>query len=620
MKQLLILGKNLTIKQILAVDNIIPIEDIISPQKTVFTVPINRELVVGDLVILKKEQDFEYFGIVQDLESDEVTRVSAYPLINLTNGEFNLTTIDGDVYQWIVNTFTKNFIDIDDDLLRMPFVFKNNAQATTLYLELQDGNLFDALLTVFKKTGIYLKFSLGYENGRAKNIICTVEKSSEVNKTTIRYDNPIVFEVPLIELSQSQDINKVIFKPQDDLAGNNIYSFYLLDNNTVTTNANAMGRINGVVQTIQYYTAEENSIETLKRKAEELMLGDTLNHQITLKVVNNSSYNFKLYDKVEYIDKKMKDGRNRVFETYVTRIENNNEVYKVLRLGVLRTTLTDKVKALEKSISGGIKTSGNSGGGSGGAVSSVNGKTGAVVLTSTDVGALSNSTKYGSSLSLIIDNSTYVLTAQLKDQNGSVLATSNSIDLPLETMVVNGSYDSATKEVILTLDNGNTVKFSVADLVSGLQNEITATNKLASDLVDDTDQNNKFMTANEKSKLSGIQEGAQKNPTNYVTTNTEQDITSKKRFKIAQRIYTEYGWDSLSACITPSSKLDNADANVISNAVRPVLELDVKILENNSVIHKSVVQKFQDKNGTIALLEDLENAGGGSKIIWREWN
>jgi len=109
---------------------------------------------------------------------------------------------------------------------------------------------------------------------------------------------------------------------------------------------------------------------------------------------------------------------------------------------------------------------------------------------------------YAHSLELTIDSQTYVMTATLKNTSGEALGTPQTIDLPLETMVVGGSYDDTTKKVILTLKNGNTVDFSVADLVSGLQTEITSTNKLNSDLVDDTNQNNKFVTSAEKTKIA----------------------------------------------------------------------------------------------------------------------
>ena len=120
-----------------------------------------------------------------------------------------------------------------------------------------------------------------------------------------------------------------------------------------------------------------------------------------------------------------------------------------------------------------------------------------VPVTATDVGALSDTTKYGANIDLSMDSDTYVITIQLKDQNGNNLGTAKTIDLPLESVVVSGSYDSENKKVVLTLKDGSTVEFSVADLVSGLQSEITSSNKLASDLVDDTNQVHKFVTQNQ---------------------------------------------------------------------------------------------------------------------------
>lgn len=142
-----------------------------------------------------------------------------------------------------------------------------------------------------------------------------------------------------------------------------------------------------------------------------------------------------------------------------------------------------------------------------------------VPVDAEDVDALPDTTKYGASLALSIDSSTYVVTATLKDQDGNTLGTAQTIDLPLETVVVGGSYDDTTKKVILTLKNGNTIDFSVADLVAGLQTEITSTNKLDADLVDDTTSAHKFVTAadkaawNAKSDFSGDYDDLTNKPT-----------------------------------------------------------------------------------------------------------
>ena len=105
---------------------------------------------------------------------------------------------------------------------------------------------------------------------------------------------------------------------------------------------------------------------------------------------------------------------------------------------------------------------------------------------------------------------TFVITAQLKDQNGDNLGSAQTIDLPLESVVVDGYYDENTKKVVLVLENGSKIEFSVADLISGLQPTIDADHKLSADLVADGNTN-KVFTATEKTKLANIAAGAEVN-------------------------------------------------------------------------------------------------------------
>ena len=123
-------------------------------------------------------------------------------------------------------------------------------------------------------------------------------------------------------------------------------------------------------------------------------------------------------------------------------------------------------------------------------------------------------TNTGSLIDLEINQTTYVVTLKLKDVDGNIIST-DTIDLPLENVVVSGRYDNNTKKVILTLENGSEVDFSVADLVAGLQTEITSQNKLASDLVDDTNSGNKFVTSSEKQTWNNKLDSS--DLTNYIT-------------------------------------------------------------------------------------------------------
>ena len=86
--------------------------------------------------------------------------------------------------------------------------------------------------------------------------------------------------------------------------------------------------------------------------------------------------------------------------------------------------------------------------------------------------------QYGYSVEMTIDPDTYVISLKLKDQDGNQLGSTQTVDLPLESVVVSGSYDSGTKTITLTLEDGSVISIPVGDLVSGLQTELSASNKL----------------------------------------------------------------------------------------------------------------------------------------------
>ena len=129
--------------------------------------------------------------------------------------------------------------------------------------------------------------------------------------------------------------------------------------------------------------------------------------------------------------------------------------------------------------------------------SDLNNDSGFITKSVNDLTYYTVKTSTGSLIDLEINGTTYVITLSLKDIDGNVIST-DTIDLPLESVVVGGSYDSVNKKIVLTLENGNTVDIPVGDLIAGLQTEITSSNKLASDLIDDTNSGNKFVTTSEK--------------------------------------------------------------------------------------------------------------------------
>ena len=118
-------------------------------------------------------------------------------------------------------------------------------------------------------------------------------------------------------------------------------------------------------------------------------------------------------------------------------------------------------------------------------------------INNTTIPTLSLKSETGYKIDLEID-SDYKLTSKLYTKDNTLLSTSTVIDLPIESMIVNASYDNQTKDLTLTLQNGNTIVVPLDDIISGLQPEITSSNKLSSDLVDDTNNTNKFVTSSDK--------------------------------------------------------------------------------------------------------------------------
>lgn len=122
---------------------------------------------------------------------------------------------------------------------------------------------------------------------------------------------------------------------------------------------------------------------------------------------------------------------------------------------------------------------------------------GTVLTSHQDISGKADKSAAIGSLSLALDSTNYKITLSGTKVDGTSFTVSNVIDLPLESVVVSGSYNNTTKKVVLTLQNGSTIDFSVADLVAGLQSEITSTNKLSADLISDG-TTNKVVTSTEK--------------------------------------------------------------------------------------------------------------------------
>ncbi len=117
-------------------------------------------------------------------------------------------------------------------------------------------------------------------------------------------------------------------------------------------------------------------------------------------------------------------------------------------------------------------------------------------------GTLALTKKQVSSVSLVMDSTTFTIKPKITFQD-STFVEGDAIDLPLESVVVGATYNSAGKKIVLTLQNGNTVDVPVSDLVSGLVDYTDLNNALVNyvPIVGDVTKNGKMTFDNGTTSL-----------------------------------------------------------------------------------------------------------------------
>ena len=128
-----------------------------------------------------------------------------------------------------------------------------------------------------------------------------------------------------------------------------------------------------------------------------------------------------------------------------------------------------------------------------------------------DVDNLTNytvKTETGTDIELSLNTNNYTMTLNLKNAAGTVVST-DTIDFPIESMVVNATYASGT--LTLTLQNGNTLDVDISAIISGLVpdtrtvngKQLNANVTLTQDDVSDGTTYKRF-SQTEKTKLAAI--------------------------------------------------------------------------------------------------------------------
>lgn len=346
MKQFIILDHFMNKKDIVETDVVPKVFDCIVPQKTTIDFVKNINVDESDIVIIRDAETLqeEYLGIIDTKEKGKTTRLAILPFISITDNELKVDTLDGtiSVQEWIVNQINNNFVNIDDIYSKFNIVVRNNTSKDINYKAVDEtDNLLSVLNEVYLNTGIYIDFSIGYENGKPSIIYCDIFNANEQNIKKIRFDNPQIIDEISYKYSQYGNYSKATVTVGDT---GKVYSFYLRQDNKLTTNPKDELRIRKVknknINMTTEYGSEDELAEAMVLLAQTELCGDAFAYSIEFRVLRRAISDWKFRQRCDFY------AEDRLFESYITQIEYINDKEAKVTLGAYRYTLTDKFKAL----------------------------------------------------------------------------------------------------------------------------------------------------------------------------------------------------------------------------------------------------------------------------------
>lgn len=400
----------LRVRKSILTDVFVPVQDVISPQKTTLKLLKLDGVDISDIIIIRDNDsgETEYIGYIDTIVTKETTEVSCYPLINIfnndfileqlfetiksegnelkdksgqivyrknDNGEFVLDSNNNkipyyqdqpvDVVDWLVGNIRKIFVDTNDNYLKLPFAFIRTPPYPILYKKTLDtANLFEAYTDLFINTGVYIKFSLYEFDGiYIKSIGISIYCNTEEEPICLRYDNPQIQQVDIVD-NTFTNYNKVIAvqEQEENEYGDLVpdtpatYTFYLLDDNSVTRDPNAKGRFKQVRSKVITFSlavnddTEEGLTEEEKQtqRAEALMLAvfselqaKEYNLAITITMFKNDR--IQLHKLVDFLAE-----NGTIYTSRITKLEILNDKQIKVTLGALRNSITDFKKKIEE--------------------------------------------------------------------------------------------------------------------------------------------------------------------------------------------------------------------------------------------------------------------------------
>jgi len=349
MKQFVVLDHFLKVRDIGQTDKAPTVYDCIVPQKTTLVFDKDLQIQDEDVCLIRDNGVVEFIGVVDTIEKDKVTTVSILPFIAICDNELKvdvLNAVEGEstVQEYIQEQIENNFVNTEDTYSRFNIVVNDMTTSPVYYKAVAEtDNLLDVLNEIYLNTGLYIDFGVTYSLGEISTIQCNIYNANEQEVKQIRYDNPQIVDKVDYKFSQYDNYSKAVIQVGDT---DRRFEFYLRKDNVVTTNPEDTERIKKVktknVKFTAEYSSQDELAEALVLMAQKTLCGDAFAYSIEFKILRKAINDWRFRQRCNFY------APDRLYESFITKIEYLSDKDALVTLGAYRYTLTDKFKALQR--------------------------------------------------------------------------------------------------------------------------------------------------------------------------------------------------------------------------------------------------------------------------------
>lgn len=326
---------HLEIKDVIEFENYEYVIDEETNKNTIFEVMKKIKANNDDIVVLQRNENIDYIGIIKDIENQdgEIKRKITLEYIsnvfdrNIILENESLISSTG-IEDFISKEIYDNFTNSDDTLLNINWLDVEVKTHTKITKSVDNNNgiyNFHTFVTNCSQNyNIILDFS--YVNKRIKLTIYKQESETQLIDTTV----PDISNYT--EKFETSVIAKVIVKTDTD-----VQKWYLLNDRTTTQDKDDTNRASGEVETV--YTSKS---EDAKQTALDKFKSNTYNHYISFDINRNS----KLFDVSKLkigTPINVRTNNNVILNTYISAITDKGNNFINITCGNMRVDFIDKL-------------------------------------------------------------------------------------------------------------------------------------------------------------------------------------------------------------------------------------------------------------------------------------